>query len=132
MSYTSKKIKKQVKYCDWMMVTVFIFMLLTRILTISYFAQISEETGVSIEKIATAYEQSPVTATLINLRKTGGILLTLILPAMVMAVYIAFRKLALKGKIDIRDLMYAVNLAFFIFFINVVNDTTYYLARLLG
>jgi len=132
MFYIRKKIKKQVKYCDWMMVTVFIFMLLTRIFTISYFVEISKETGVAIEKIATAYEQSPVTAMLINLRKTGGILLTLILPAMVMAVYIAFRKLALKGKIDIKDLMYAVNLAFFIFFINIVNDAAFYLTKILN
>ena len=125
------KIKKQVRVLDWIMLITFLFMLATRIMTISYFQMVSEETGVNIEKIATAYEQSPVTALLINLRKIGGIFVTLLLPGMAMAMYYMFRRSTLKGRMDIRDLSYMVSLMFFIFLINVINDAAYYVSKLI-
>ena len=127
MFYIRKKIKKQVKYCDWMLIAVFIFMILTRIMTISYFSEISEETGVSIEKVVTAYEASPVNAMLMNLRRFTAILLIFFIPAVCMSVYLVFRQLTLKGRISPKDLSYYSSLVFFIFLLNMVNDATYFL-----
>lgn len=124
-------IKKQIRACDYLVWTAFIFMIVLRFTTVSYISSIAEETGATISQVATLYEMDYIVKLLINLKQFGGMLIFFIIPAIAMALYYYYRHKTLKGLFDIQILRFFVIFAFFVFLLNMVNDLAAFLGRII-
>ncbi len=117
-----RNIKKEVKYCDWLIWISFGLMLLVKLFTIFLFLQISKVSGATITAVATNYEANQLFKLALDLNHIGMILSVIIIPASAMAVYFYLRRKLFMGKIDLDSLMFFVQFAFFALLINIVND----------
>jgi len=126
-----ENIKSQIKTCDWIMIVGFILMVLTRVFTVGYFSIISNETGADIKEIVTVYEANPLAKWFVNLRHVGLILTNMVIPAFVVALYLKYRNSALKGRLEVSNLQFFAHFIFVLFLLNVLNDATAVIGRIL-
>ncbi len=129
--WLARKRNKDIRIYDWMVFLTILFMLATRFFTIFLVFDISEETGVEIEKVVKVYESNPIAVWVLNLHKIGYVLTTLVAPAFIIALYYTFRRAVIKGKFSVEYLGYYVTVFFVMMLINVINDAAYYLARVI-
>jgi len=125
-------LKKEIRYCDWLVWISLGLMLLVKFTTIFLFVQISQDTGAEIESVATAYESNQVFKLATDLKNIGFILTIIILPASAMAFYYYMRRKVLMHKADLQSLIFFTQFAFFALLINIVNDGAALLSKLAG
>lgn len=117
-----KNLRKEIRYCDWLVWISFGLMLIVKFFSIFLFVQVHEESGAALESVATNYEANPFFKIAIQSKLIGYILSVIILPASVMAYYYYMRRKVLIGKVELDTLTFFVQFAFFAMLINIVND----------
>lgn len=122
---------KEIFWCDFLAWFSFGAMIFVRGATSFIGAFLTKTTGATLNAIAVNYEANPITALLMNLDKVGFLATAVILPSFGMAIYYFMRYKAKQGKVDIPSLQFLVNFVAVGMFINVINDASYMLGRIL-
>jgi hypothetical protein len=120
---------KQIVMYDCFMGATFILMTIARILSLTYFSAIANETKADIETVKQVYEMNPVAKMIFSLDRIGTVLQVMLIPAMTLAIYFYYRRKTLQGKMDLDILGFFVNFTFFIVFFNIVNDLSALIGR---
>lgn len=124
-------VDKRFLISDIFVILIVIFAFIVRYLTIGFMMYTAEDTKADIDAVYTAYEANPVAKFVLQMRGIKGILTDLVFPAILIATYIYFRSKVKKGRMDIDALRYHTNILFFAMLINVINDATYFIARIM-
>jgi len=126
-----RRINNTIKVCDILVILTIIFLIGTRICTLLYISNISEFSGTQIENVVKLYEANPLAKLFLNLNGIRAILSSLILPAWGFALYIYIRNKVKKGLVEPDTLQFYVLFAFCIFFLNIINDLSMLLGRII-
>jgi hypothetical protein len=123
-------IKKQLFWTDVTVFSIFLMMLLLRFTTEAYMVNIAPKmTGEQISSAAEIFESNPFARIVMDLKNTGFIMEYILFPATIIALYIFLRNRTAKGRMDIDALQYYVNVIYLSLIINVMNDLSLFLAK---
>lgn len=126
-----RRIAKEIKMCDVLIVIAFLCVLGTRMFTMFYIANMAEQTQQSVEKVLELFEANPVARLYLNLTMILRILTSLVVPAGGVALYWYFRDKTLRGDIDVSSLSFFCIYATLLLLLNVANDFAVFLGNLI-
>jgi len=129
MRTTNQLLIKRVRIYDCIVAVIFIMMLITRFSTNAYIAAVSESSKATIENVVQVYEANPMARLLLNMMGVSYMLSVVAMPALVVALYLMFRRKVLHEKMDIDSLGYYVTLMLAVILINMVNDLGNWLGK---
>lgn len=113
---------KELTKLDIMIALTVVFVMAVRIFTLIFMAKTAALTGAEIEQVMTIYESNPMAKYFLSLEQMKYAFNFIVLPGLVIATYLYFRKRTTKGKMDIDSLSYFTYLFFCVMLINFLND----------
>ena len=122
---------KEITPLDVLVLISLVFMICTKIITVAYISHISEISEVQITKVSNLYEANPVIRWIINLTGIQMLMSTLLIPAFMFSLYYFFRRRYMKDKLDIDILSFYVTFVFLLTLLNIINDATIFLAKII-
>lgn len=127
---STKQLKKETKYLTILIWVAFLFMIVCRVITIFVMDQTSTVTGADIDRVFELYEANPFAKMLGTINGIYVMILHMLLPGFVMAMYYFLRLKLYKGKIDLETLALFTLMIFFTMILNLLNDATILISRL--
>ena len=127
----NEEFKKELRSCDITFWCCIIMYLLVHAISIGIFSHINVETQTEITQVATNYEANVIFKMIMDLGKISYVIQFIMIPGLLYATYFVFRRRVIDGKMDVELLTYFLNFAVMSLFVNLINDGSVLLGKLL-
>lgn len=124
-------IEKDVKMTDYLVFIVIILMIIARLISYGYVSYMSEVTGTQIEQVVQVFEANPLAKVHSALQNVALLIVNLIMPSAIVALYIYFKRKVLQGKMDVDILVMFTTYILIAISLDVINDISIFIGALL-
>ena len=126
-----KKVKIEIRWCDFMVISYFIMYLICHFCTNFVTTDRAAYSEAEVKQIVNILETNPIAKAIYQLDGVKMLMFNVAIPGMIMALYLYIRKRVKKGLVNVETLSYFCALATFSLIVNVFNDAAITLKLLL-